>query len=581
MLAWAPMMETNLQTHEPGKLGAVSASFGRALLALFVISGMINLLALTGSIYMLQVYDRVLTSRSVPTLVMLTMIVAIVFVFLGLLEILRSQASGRIGSTFGQRLTGTVDRLVLQRPLFGMSCAQAQQPIRDMDLVRSFLASGGAVAFLDLPWMPLYLGFVFLLHPALGLLCLAGLVLIVALALLTARFSKGLGDLASQADLRRRGLADASTRNAESLHAMGFADRAAERLQRADRTFLSLQTKSGDVIAILGGISRVLRLFLQSAILGLGAYLTIRGDVTAGAIIAASIASARALAPLEQVIIHWRSFVAARHGYARLRDAIKAVPASPKPLKLPPPRLSLSLRNVSVAIPSSRQLVLHDIDFELQRGQALAVIGPSASGKSSLARAIAGVWPIQRGSIRIDGAEFDRWSRQELGRHIGYLAQEVVLFEGTVAENISRLEEAEDSEAILAAAHAAGVHEMILGLSQGYETYVGPDGVYLSAGQRQRIALARALFRDPFLVILDEPNSNLDAEGEAALTGAIHAIRGRGGIAVIIAHRPSALAAADRTAMIAQGRMTEFGSTEEILRKIFRQPIRAVVPAKA
>ncbi|MFZ0848295.1 MAG: ATP-binding cassette domain-containing protein, partial [Hyphomicrobiaceae bacterium] len=367
----------------------------------------------------------------------------------------------------------------------------------------------------------------------------------------------------------------------ESLHAMGFADRAAERLQRADRTFLSLQTKSGDVIAILGGISRVLRLFLQSAILGLGAYLTIRGDVTAGAIIAASIASARALAPLEQVIIHWRSFVAARHGYARLRDAIKAVPASPKPLKLPPPRLSLSLRNVSVAIPSSRQLVLHDIDFELQRGQALAVIGPSASGKSSLARAIAGVWPIQRGSIRIDGAEFDRWSRQELGRHIGYLAQEVVLFEGTVAENISRLEEAEDSEAILAAAHAAGVHEMILGLSQGYETYVGPDGVYLSAGQRQRIALARALFRDPFLVILDEPNSNLDAEGEAALTGAIHAIRGRGGIAVIIAHRPSALAAADRTAMIAQGRMTEFGPTEEILRKIFRQPIRAVVPAKA
>ena len=575
------MMETNLKTSEPADLSAVRASFGRALLGLLVISGMINLLALTGSIYMLQVYDRVLTSRSVPTLVMLTMIVAIVFVFLGILEILRSQASGRIGSTFGQRLTGTVDRLVLQRPLFGMSCAQAQQPIRDMDLVRSFLASGGAVAFLDLPWMPLYLGFVFLLHPALGLLCLAGLVLIVALALLTARFSKGLGDLASQADLRRRGLADASTRNAESLHAMGFADRAAERLQRADRTFLSLQTKSGDVIAILGGISRVLRLFLQSAILGLGAYLTIRGDVTAGAIIAASIASARALAPLEQVIIHWRSFVAARHGYARLRDAIKAVPASPKPLKLPPPRLSLSLRNVSVAIPSSRQLVLHDIDFELQRGQALAVIGPSASGKSSLARAIAGVWPIQRGSIRIDGAEFDRWSRQELGRHIGYLAQEVVLFEGTVGENISRLEEAEDSEAILAAAHAAGIHEMILGLSHGYETYVGPDGAYLSAGQRQRIALARALFRDPFLVILDEPNSNLDAEGEAALTGAIQAIRGRGGIAVIIAHRPSALAAADRTAMIAQGRMTEFGPTEEVLRKIFRQPIRAVVPAKA
>jgi ATP-binding cassette, subfamily C, bacterial len=575
------MMETKLNTREPGNLSAVRVSFGRALLGLFVISGMINLLALTGSIYMLQVYDRVLSSRSVPTLVALTVIVLIAYVFLGLLEILRSQASGRIGSVFAHRLTGTVNRLVLRRPLLGMSCAQAQQPVRDMDAVRSFLASGGAVAFLDLPWMPLYLVFVFLLHPALGLLCLAGLVLIMVLTLLTERFSKGLVDLACQADLRRRGLADAGTRNAESLHAMGFADRAVERLQRENRRFLSLQTTSADVIAILGGISRVLRLFLQSAILGLGAYLTIRGDVTAGAIIAASIASARAMAPLEQVIMHWRSFVAARHGYARLRAAIDAAPASPKPLKLPPPRLSLGLRNVSVAIPGSQQVVLHDIDFELRQGQALAVVGPSASGKSSLARAIAGVWPIQRGSIRIDGAEFDRWSRQALGRHIGYLAQEVVLFEGTVAENISRLEETEDSDAIIAAAHAAGIHEMILGLPNGYETYVGHDGANLSAGQRQRIALARALFRDPFLVILDEPNSNLDAEGEAALTSAIHTIRGRGGIAVIIAHRPSALVAADRTAMIAQGRMTEFGPTEEVLKRILRQPIRAVAAARA
>jgi ATP-binding cassette subfamily C protein len=574
------MIETKWKPSTASTLGAVRAGLGRTLLALFAISGLINLLALTGSIYMLQVYDRVLSSRSVPTLITLTLIVAITYAFLGLLEILRSQASNRIGSIFESRLCGTVNQLVLRRPLLGMSRAQSQQPIRDVDTVRSFLSGGGAVAFLDLPWMPLYLGFVFLLHPALGLLCLVGMALIMVLTLLTERLSKGLVELACHADSKRRGLADAGTRNAEALHAMGFADRAAERLERANRAFVALQTRSGDVIATLGGLSRVLRLFLQSATLGMGAYLAIHGDVTSGAIIAASIATARAIAPLEQVIVHWRSFVAARQSHARLRDAIGAASAVPTPLVLPPPRLSLALKNVSVAIPGSQRLVLHDISFELRKGQALAVVGPSAAGKSSLARAIAGVWPVQRGSIRIDGADFERRSSQELGRHIGYLPQEVVLLEGTVADNISRLEEVQDSEAIIEAARTAGIHEMILGLPDGYETCVGPDGLGLSVGQRQRIALARALFRNPFLVVLDEPNSNLDAEGEAALTSAINSIRDRGGIAVIIAHRPSALAAADRAAMITQGLLTEFGPTEEVLKKILRQPIRAVAPAR-
>jgi ATP-binding cassette, subfamily C, type I secretion system permease/ATPase len=562
-------------------LRVARAGFARALLALFVISGLINLLALTGSIYMLQVYDRVLTSRSVPTLVTLTSIVAVVYVFLAILDILRNQASARTGLVFERRLSATVLDLVLRGPLLGLSRAQAQQPIRDMDAVRSFLASGGAVAFLDLPWMPLYLGFVFLLHPALGLLCLAGLTLILALTLLTERFSKPLVNLASGADSERRALADTSTRNAESLQAMGITGRAVQRLEQANRAFLSVQTRSGDVIALLGGISRAFRLFLQSAILGLGAYLTIQGEVTAGAIIAASIASARAIAPLEQVIIHWRSLVGARAGYARLRKTLAEVPVAPKPLRLPPPRQTLTLKNVSVTIPGTQRLVLHDIDFELRQGQALAVVGPSAAGKSSLARTITGVWPIRRGSIRLDGAEFDRWTAAELGRHIGYLPQELVLFEGTVADNISRLEGNEDSEAIVAAARAAGIHEMILGLPAGYETRVGPDGASLSAGQRQRIALARALFRNPFLVVLDEPNSNLDADGEAALTRAIHGIRERGGIAIVVAHRPSALAAADLALMLNQGQLTDFGPTDDVLKRILRQPLRAVAPARS
>jgi ATP-binding cassette, subfamily C, bacterial len=540
-----------------------------------VISGVINLLALTSSFYMLQVYDRVLSSHSIPTLVALSALAAILFIFQGILDVLRGQASGRAAALFDRRVATTVQKLVVSQPLMGVSRARAQQPIRDVDNIRTFLASGGPVAFLDLPWMPLYLAFVFLLHPILGMTCFGGMTLLVALAYLVERLSSKVMAEASRADANRRAIADANTRNAEAMKAMGFAGQAVKRFEEANHQFLALQTSASDVIANLSGVSKVLRIILQSGILGLGAYLTVRGEVTAGAIIAASITTSRALAPVEHVIAHWRGFVGARQSYRRLGNALSAWPSVAAPIQLPAPSQSLALQNIVVAIPGAQRAAVINMSFSLQSGQALAVIGPSAAGKSSLARAITGVWPLARGAIRLDGAELNRWTDEVLGSHIGYLPQDVTLFEGSIADNICRLEDEKDSEAIIAAAKAAHIHEMILNLPDGYETNVGPDGCALSAGQRQRVALARALFRDPFLVVLDEPNSNLDADGEAALGDAICAIRNRGGVVIVIAHRPSVLASVDMVLMMKDGQMAAFGERDEVLKKVLRQPVHA------
>jgi ATP-binding cassette, subfamily C, bacterial len=571
-----PHPSSNPESNGSSALITALRGFRGALFAASLISGVINLLALTGSFYMLQVYDRVLSSHSVPTLVALSVLAAVLFVFQGILDVLRNQASGRAAVLFDRRITPMVQAFVVRQPLLGVSIARAQQPIRDVDAIRSFLASGGPVAFLDLPWMPLYLVFVFLLHPLLGLVCLGGMVVLVTLTFLTERMSKTVAAAAARFDGMRRAVADANARNAEALTAMGFAGRAAGRFEEINHQFLVLHTSASDVIATLTGISKVLRFILQAGILGLGAYLTVRGEVTAGAIIAASIAASRALAPVEQAIAHWRGFIAARQSYVRLVGALAAMPGARQPLPLPAPSLSLALQNVTVMIPGTQRTVISNLSLEMRCGQALAIIGPSAAGKSSLARAITGVWPVVRGCVRLDGAEFDRWSPEDLGSHLGYVPQDVSLFEGTIADNIARLEDEKDSAAIVAAAKAAGIHDMVLGLPDGYETNVGPDGSALSAGQRQRVALARALFRDPFLVVLDEPNSNLDADGELALAGAITGIRNRGGIAIIIAHRPSALAAVDQVAVINAGQLTAFGPKDEVLKTVLRQQVRAV-----
>ncbi|CUA89045.1 type I secretion system ABC transporter, PrtD family [Chelatococcus sambhunathii] len=547
---------------------------------LALISGVINCLALSGSIFMLQVYDRVLSSRSEPTLAALCVLVVLLFGFQGGLEAVRSRVLGRIASHLHAELAPRVFRCVLALPLRSALQDDGLTPVRDLDTLRSFVAGPGLSAFFDLPWMPLYMLFVFVLHPFLGLLATAGALVLVGLTVAAEILSRRPQRVLAVQNVQRINLGLAGRRNAEVLRAMGFGERLTARWLGLNQAFLAEQRRAGDIVGGLGAASRVLRLLLQSLILALGAWLTIRGEVTAGAIIAASIAATRALAPVELVIGQWKSFVAARDSWHRLASLLKAIPPAARRLDLPAPVASLAVEQLSVAVPGQRRPSVRNVSFGLQAGQALCIIGPSAAGKSSLARGLVGVWPLASGTVRLDGAALDQWDETVLGRHIGYLPQDVELFAGTIAANIARFEDEPDAQAVIAAAMAAGVHEMILRLPDGYETQIGERGEALSAGQRQRLALARALYRDPFFVVLDEPNSNLDSEGETALTEAIHGVRARGGIVVVVAHRPAVLAGVDLIAILRDGALQAFGPHQEVLRRMRGQsgPVRSSAP---
>jgi len=544
---------------------------------LIVVSGVVNVLALTGSFYMLQVYDRILTSHSIPTLVALSLLAAILFLFQGGLDVLRGQVLVRLASRLDRRLTPLAHDAVIRLRAITGAQGNATQPIRDVDSIRGFLSGQGPIAILDMPWMPLYLAFVFALHPVLGLITTFGALFLIGVTLLTEKLIRAPGEAAMAMSKKRWAIADATDRNAEVLQAMGFGHCFSRRLDAVNAEHVIANERLSDLVGGLSSVSKVFRLMLQSALLGVGAYLTIKGEMTAGAIIACSIAAARALAPIEIAIGNWRGFAAARKASHRLDSVLDTLPEKAAPLLLPAPTRLLKVENVSVAVPGAPTVVLAGVGFELKAGTVLAVIGPSAAGKSTLARALTGVWPLNRGAVRLDGAALPSWSLEELGRHIGYLPQDVQLFDGSITENISRFEERPDSQRVVAASAAAGVHEMVLRLPHGYETRIGDGGSVLSAGQRQRIGLARALYGEPFLVVLDEPNSNLDADGERALIDAMEGVKARGGVVVVIAHRPSVLAAADKVAVISGGQLTAFGPKDEVLRKVLRQP--ATVPA--
>ncbi len=556
------------------KQGSVREAIGTIRLVasvLIIVSGIVNVLSLTGSIYMMQVYDRVLSSQSLPTLVLLSLLAAGLYAFQGLLEVLRGQILVRLGTRADRQLTTLAHDAVSRLPLQGVKPGDAMQPVRDVDSIRSFLASQAPVAMLDMPWLPVFLVFVFILHPLLGWITVAGAALLILLTIATERLVRKPNTEITLATRAKMDIASATLRNAEAVRAMGFGARLAARFAKVNEKHLSGNERLNDISGGLSSASRVVRMMLQSALLGVGAYLTIRNEMSAGAIIAASVASARALAPIEIAIANWRGFVAARAAAGRLDKLQTALPPVQTPLQLPAPSKSLAAEGLGVTIPGTHRMVLGQASFQLTAGQVLAVIGPSAAGKSSLARAIAGIWPPARGTIRLDGATLDRWSNEDLGRSIGYLPQDVQLFDGTIADNISRFEDEPDPRKVLAAAEAAGVHQLVLSLSKGYDTQIGEGGEALSAGQRQRIALARALFGDPFLVVLDEPNSNLDAEGEDALNAALRSIKQRNGIAIVIAHRPSVLAAADLVAVVGNGQITAFGPKDEVLRKALKQ----------
>jgi ATP-binding cassette subfamily C protein len=404
-----------------------------------------------------------------------------------------------------------------------------------------------------------------------------GALILVGLTLWTEMLTRQPTSAATKYGGMRAGLAETSRRNAEALVAMGMVGRIAKRWSESQQQYLASQQQSGDVTGGFGAISKILRMMLQSAVLGVGAYLVIHQEASAGIIIAGSIIAARALAPVDLAIANWRGWVAARQSWHRLNKLLTMLPARDAPMQLQPPSRNLIVETATAVPPGQQKIVAQDVTFALQSGNGLGIIGPSGAGKSSVARMLVGVWPPVRGRIRIDGASLDQWSPEALGRHVGYLPQDVELLGGTVADNISRFDPGAQPESIIAAARAAGVHELILNLPEGYETEVGEQGTALSAGQAQRVALARALYGSPFLVVLDEPNSNLDAEGDEALTRAILGVRSRGGIVVVVAHRPSAIAGVDLLMAMNQGRMQAFGPKDEVLAKVLN---REVVPAR-
>lgn len=552
---------------------AIFRSLRKVFFSMGLASAVINLLALTGPMFMLQVYDRVLTGRSIPTLLGLALIAAILFIFQGVLELLRSMLLARIGVSLDERLSSGVFRSLVMPSTRAATSGDGLQSVRDLDQVRGFMSGPGPTALFDLPWMPFYIAVCFLFHVWIGVTALAGALLLVALTVMAEILSHRPATAAAKFSAERFGFAEGARQNWEAVASMGFGDRLADRWATMSRRYFTSQLAAGNVVSLLATTSRVLRLMLQSAVLAVGAFLVIRQEASGGIIIASSILVSRALAPVELSIGHWRSFAAARQSWARLARLLETAAVAEREVTLPAPKSSLSVESLSVTSPGTRDLILRSLSFKVEAGTVLGVIGPSASGKTSLARAITGLWPAAIGSVKLDQAILTQWQPADLGQHIGYLPQDVSLFDGSIAENISRFDPNARSEDILTAAEAAGVTEMIVSLSDGFDTRIGEGGSWLSAGQRQRIALARALYGRPFLVVLDEPNSNLDADGEAALAKALAGIRDRGGIAVVIAHRPSVLSVADRVLVLAGGQMQAFGPRDEVLRQVTRPPL--------
>ena len=545
---------------------------------LVLCSLLLNLLTFAGSLYMMMVYDSVLPSGSIPTLFGLFAMVLIVYIFQALFEWIRSETMLGIANGVREDLSAPVRYATVNHRLrSGTNDGDGLQLVRDLDQLHSFLASTGPAALLDLPWMVLFLIVLAVLHWSLGLVALIGALVLVGIAIVSARRTQAGNSELTTLTGRRMGAALSELRFAETAMALGMQRRLSEASRGHELSLVSVQEGLSRTLARYGGAGRTFRLFLQSAILTVGALLVIDGKASGGVVFASSILAGRALAPIDQVIANWRGYAAARSGWTRIVDAVSRYrPRTDGGVTLSAPKGPIAVRDAWVVPPGSTTTVLSGISLEIHPGQALAVIGQSASGKSSLARALLGLWPVVRGDLRMDGATLDQWDPEALGASFGYVPQEIDLIGGTVGQNIARFDPAAPSEAVIAAARAAGLHEMILSLPQGYETMLRPGGPELSAGQRQRVGLARALYGDPFLLVLDEANSNLDADGDIALAQAVEAVKARGGIVVMITHRPATLGPITHIAALAGGRLVDFGTRDEVLGRLNAKGPRAV-----
>ena len=536
----------------------------------------INLLYLAAPLYMLQVYDRVISSGSKATLVMLTLVLLLAFAALAGLDLVRGQVLTRASIRLDRLIAPRVIAASVDAPGTGGS---RSQPLRDFDTVRQYVTGPGIHAVFDLPWAPIYIAVIFLLHPALGLFALGSAVVLVVMALINEWIVRRPMGEANDAVARSYSFTEMGLRNAEVVKALGMIDGLIRRWGRDRNRALDRQTAASDRAAAISSIIKFLRMSMQSVILGLGAYLAIERLTTVGAIFAGSILLGRALQPVEQMVGSWRTMVAARGAFARVRDLLAAVPSAERAMTLPRPTGDLSVENLHYALPGTARLILRDISFSLSPGDVLGIVGPSGAGKSTLVRHLVGVLRPSAGAVRLDGADISVWQKQARGGHIGYLPQDIELFADTIAANISRF--APDADAgIVEAAKLAGVHDMILHLPQGYGTQVGEGGAVLSGGYRQRIALARAVFGDPSMVVLDEPSSNLDAEGDAALGECIAHLKRRGATVVIVSHRPATLASVDKILVLRQGAVEAFDERLEVLARLTR-PAAFPAPGKS
>ncbi len=526
----------------------------------------INLLMLTAPLYMLHIYDRVVTSRSLETLLFLTLIMLFMFVVMGTLDWVRSRILVRIGNQIDRNLSKRVYAAMFEAGIQSPHM-RSSQPLNDLTTLRQFITGNGLFAFFDVPWMPIYIGLLFVFHVSFGWFSVCAALILFFIALINERTTKAILLEASNEHVKAQALATSNLRNAEALHAMGMLPNIMQRWYQQHQMFLHKQSVASDSSGVYSNLSKTLRIVFQSLILGLGAYYVVLNEMSPGMMIAGSILMGRALAPLDLLIGSWSGFNNARAARGRLSELLESVAQHQRHMQLPDPAGRVSVENLTVRPPASLKAALQGVSFEVFPGEHIGIVGPSGSGKSTLARAMIGVWPSAGGTVRLDGAELKHYNMDQLGPHIGYLPQDIELFNGTVGENIARFE-ALDAEKIVEAAKKAGVHELILRLPNAYNTPIGADSGALSGGQRQRIGLARALYNRPKLIVLDEPNSNLDAAGEQALAATMQTLKNEGATVFVISHRMSILRQVDKLLVLQEGQVQAFGPRDDILQKL-------------
>ncbi len=555
--------------HENSLKAALKACKG-SFISVGFFSFFVNLLMLVPSFYMLQVYGRVVTSGSITTLVMLTLIMTILMATMGSLEWTRSRIMVRLSTKLDVMLSRDVYRASFKRALDSGGMDASAQPLNDLTGLRQFLTGNGLFAFFDTPWLPVYIGVMFLFHPWYGWIAIASAIVLLCLAVLNEKLTGKAIAEANKQNIAASLYTTKNLRNAEVIESMGMLHTLMERWGARQKKVLALQSSASDKGGMITSLSKTFRMLVQSLILGVGAYLAVKQEITPGLMIAGSILLGRALAPIDLMIGSWKGFISARSQYERLNEILDKQQAEPQRMSLPAPQGNVLVENLLISAPGSKTPILKNISFAVQAGSVVGIIGPSASGKSTLARALLGVWAPQHGVVRLDGADINNWDKRELGPYVGYLPQDIELFEGTISENIARFGEI-DSEKVIQAARTAGVHEMILQLPEGYDTVIGSDGVNLSGGQRQRVGLARAIYGNPRLIILDEPNSNLDDVGERALAHAIQQIKATGATIFIITHRTSILSQLDRLLVLSNGAISLYGPRELVMAELNKQ----------